>query len=70
MAYQTVLKINEKSWSNGDTWHVGQKGIDATITWQPGWILKQEIITDKNGYPGLHIYFEKPDDLQQEQKRN
>jgi len=57
--YQTVLKINEKSWSRGDSWHVGQKGIDALFTWQPGWVPKLEFTTDANGYPALHVYFEK-----------
>jgi hypothetical protein len=60
MAYQTCLKIHDKSWSNGDSWHVGQTGLEATFTWQPGWKPVCTYTTDEHGYPALHIIFKKP----------
>ena len=59
MAHNTALKINKKSFSNGEDYHVGMKGLDLTITHKPGWAIKTELIVDEHGHLGLHVWHEK-----------
>ena len=59
MAHNTVLKINKKSWSAGENYVVGMKGLDLTITHKPGWTIKTEMIVDNQGHPGLNVWHEK-----------
>tara|TARA_B100002019_G_scaffold152399_1_gene131370 strand:+ start:236 stop:424 length:189 start_codon:yes stop_codon:yes gene_type:complete len=60
--HQTVLRINKKSFSNGNDYHVGMKGLDVTLTCKPGWIFKTEILgVDDQGHTKLHVYSERVD---------
>ena len=59
MAHATALKINKKSFSNGEDYHVGMKGLDLMITHLPGWTIKTEIVSDEHGHLGLHVRHEK-----------
>jgi hypothetical protein len=59
MAHNTALRINKKSWSSGQDYHVGMKGLDLTITHKPGWTIKTELIIDEHGHAGLHVWHEK-----------
>ncbi len=58
MAHSTVLKVNSDtcSFTQGEYYHVGMKGIAATITTQPGWTIKTETITDESGFNKVYIY--------------
>lgn len=38
---------------------VGNDGLDLLVTVAKGWVIKTEIIIDKNNYQGLRIYTEK-----------
>jgi hypothetical protein len=58
--HQTVLRINKKSFNNGD-YYVGMKGLDVTFTHKPGWTIKTEMIVDDKGHPGLRVWHERVD---------
>lgn len=57
--HQTALRINKKSWSSGENYHVGMNGLDLTITHKPGWTIKTEVIVDKHGNAGLRVWHER-----------
>jgi len=59
MAHECVLKFNKKSFSNGNNYHVGMKGLDITITHRPGWSIKTETLVDDQGHSGVHVWHEK-----------
>jgi hypothetical protein len=42
---------------------VGNEGIDAVLTVQPGWVIKTEVYVDEQGYQALRVYTEKMVDL-------
>jgi hypothetical protein len=54
----TALRINKKSFNNGD-YYVGMEGLDVTFTHKPGWTIKTEMIVDDKGHPGLRVWNEK-----------
>ncbi len=57
--YQTALRINKKSFSNGENYHIGMKGLDVTLTHLEGWTIKTEIIMNDKGNLGLHVWHER-----------
>jgi len=57
--YQTALRINKKSFSNGENYHVGMKGLDVTFTHLDGWTIKTEMIVDDKGHSGLRVWHER-----------
>lgn len=38
---------------------VGQEGMDAVLTVQPGWSIKTAIYIDNQGYQAMHFWTEK-----------
>jgi hypothetical protein len=38
---------------------VGNEGIDATFTVQPGWLIKTETCINNSGYQAVRVYTEK-----------
>jgi len=61
MAYPTVLKINKKSFSNSENFHVGNLGIEAEFTVKEGWAFQLEPFTDVAGHAGLRVTTRKLD---------
>ena len=61
MAYLTVLKINKKSFSNNENFHVGNRGIEAEFTVKEGWTFQLEPFTDDQGHSGLRVTTRKLD---------
>lgn len=59
MAHLTALRINKKSKSFGENYHVGMQGLDVTFTHKPGWTIKTEMIVDNQGHYGLRVWHEK-----------
>ena len=57
--HQTVLRINKKSWSSGENYHVGMKGLDITLSHKPGWTLKTELGVDDHGHQSIRLWYEK-----------
>jgi hypothetical protein len=58
--HQTALRINKKSFNNGD-YYVGMKGLDVTFTHKPGWTIKTEMILDDLNNQGLRVWHERVD---------
>lgn len=44
--YNTVLRIKDKSFSNGQNFHVGMKGMEMEMTSIPGFTHKMKTIHD------------------------
>lgn len=59
IGYETALKINKRSFSHGNDYHVGLKGLDLIVTHKSGWTIKTEKIVDNLGHEGLHVWHEK-----------
>ena len=38
---------------------VGNQGVDAVVTVQPGWAIKTESFVDEQGYRSMRVYTEK-----------
>ncbi|MDW7641768.1 MAG: hypothetical protein SCG72_05130 [Nitrosarchaeum sp.] len=56
----TALRINKKSFNNGD-YYVGMEGLDVTFTYKPEWTIKTEMIVDGKGHPGLRVWHKRVD---------
>jgi hypothetical protein len=56
----TALRINKKSFNNGD-YYVGMEGLDVTFTHKPGWTIKTEMIVGGKGHSGLRVWHERVD---------
>ena len=62
MAYQSVIRIKDKSFSQGENFHVGMNRLEAEITWKKGRQPRFIPFVDNQGHQGMKVIIEPTED--------
>ena len=62
MAYNAVMRLIDKAFSQSENFHVGMKRLEAEITWKEDRQPRFIPFVDSQGHQGMRVIIEKKED--------